>query len=108
MIPWRRIVKWAFFSRMAGVRLRASQGSGRGGQTGCAVNSLTSQLWSKLGLVPVNRARSAVHSWRVRQSFDAFGNDLAELHHLLAQAGVVYNFAMDAIAIGSQFFAQVA
>jgi hypothetical protein len=44
-------------------------------------------------------AGSAVRTRSVRQSFHAFGNDLAELHHLLAQSSVFYNIAMDAIAI---------
>ena len=43
----------------------------------------------------------------IRQSFDAFGNDPAELHHLLAQSCVFHNFAMDAVAVRMQFLTQV-
>ncbi len=54
------------------------------------------------------RLRSAIRARSVRQSFHAFGNDLAELHHLLAQSRVFDNFAMDPVAVGTQLFAQVA
>jgi|SRR5262245_22702563 len=51
---------------------------------------------------------SAVRAWSVRQSFHAFGNDLAELHHLLAQSRVIHDVAMDAFAVRTQLFTQVA
>ena len=53
-------------------------------------------------------AGSAVRTRSVWQSFHALGNDLAELHHLLAQSSVFHNIAMDAIAIRTQLFTQIA
>jgi hypothetical protein len=50
----------------------------------------------------VVRARS------VRQSFHAFGYDLAELHHLLAQGRVFHDLVMDAFAVRTELFTQVA
>jgi hypothetical protein len=50
----------------------------------------------------------AVRARSVRQSFHAFGNDLAELHHLLAQSRVFHDVAMDAFAVRTELFTQVA
>src|SRR5262249_7232063 len=53
------------------------------------------------------RGSSTINAWSIWQPFHAFGNDLAELHHLLAQSRIVYDVAVDAFAIGAQLFTQV-
>ncbi len=68
----------------------------------------SSPMWQRYYFARSRRLGSAIRAWSVRQSFHAFGNDLAELHHLLAQSRVFYNFAMDPVAVGTQLFAQVA
>ena len=37
----------------------------------------------------------------------AFGDDLGHLHHSLAKRGVFFNVALNAIAVGLQFFTEV-
>ena len=71
------------------------------------VPSITGKRRPYCSFVGSRRGKSAVSAWSVWQSFHAFGNDLAELHHLLAQSRTVYDVAMDAFAIGPQLFTQV-
>src|SRR6516165_11524058 len=71
------------------------------------VPSITGKRRPYCFFVGSRRGESAVSAWSVWQSFHAFGNDLAELHHLLAQSRIVYDVAMDAFAIGAQLFTQV-
>jgi hypothetical protein len=95
------------FSRMAAstAARNRDENAGAAASESKGLNSVARQPAAfLLPLAGSRRPRSAGRAWSVWQSFHAFGNDLAELHHLLAQSRVFYDFAMDAIAVGTELF----
>src|SRR5262249_210564 len=78
----------------------------RGGYT-AGPPSIAGKRRPYCSFVGSRRGSSTINAWSIWQPFHAFGNDLAELHHLLAQSRIVYDVAVDAFAIGAQRFTQV-